>query len=112
MSVPQPLLGEFEQLLLFALLRLGDDVSGTGILHEIEKRAGRSPSPGAIYNSMERLRRRGLVASRLGEPTPERGGKRKKLYTLTGRGAKALKISYEAMLEMSSGLAAKLEEIP
>lgn len=111
MTPPKPLLGEFEQLLLFALLRLGDESSGTEILREIEKRARRSPSPGAIYNSMERLQRRRLVESKFGDPTPERGGKRKKLYTLTPLGARALKLSYEAMMEMSSGLATKLEEI-
>src|ERR1044071_3738370 len=64
-------LGSLEQLLLLALLRLGDDAYGVPIRDEIEERTGRVISPGAIYTALDRLETRGLVRSRLGEPTPE-----------------------------------------
>src|SRR5688572_32062419 len=79
--MPQAL-GDFEQHILFALIRLGDDAYGVTIRESIEARTGRAISPGALYTALDRLEQRGLVASRLGEPTPQRGGKRKRLYTL------------------------------
>ena len=62
-------LGEFEQLLLFAVVHLGDDAYGTKIRSAIEAKAGRTVSPGAIYTALDRLETRGLVSSTLGEPT-------------------------------------------
>ncbi len=102
-------LGEFEQLLLFALLRLGDDASGASVMEEIESRAGRPVSAGAIYTGFERLTRRGLVSSGFGPPSKKRGGKRRKLYTLERAGAEALKRSYKAIDQMAEGMASKLE---
>jgi len=101
-------LGEFEQLILFALLRLGDDAYGVTIRQEIEKRTGRNVSSGAIYTALERMEVRGYVTSRMGEPTPERGGRRKKYYTLEAAGSKALSRSYDALQRMAKGLAPKL----
>ena len=66
-------LGEFEQLLLFALLRLDEPAYGVTIRREIERRTGRKPSPGAVYTALERLERRGLVTSWLG--SSRRGGR-------------------------------------
>lgn len=102
-------LGEFEQLLLLALLRLGTDAYGTRIRAEIEARTGRTVSPGAIYTALDRLERRGLVSSRLGEPTPQRGGKRKRYYRLQPAGAALLRDAQSALARMSRGLKPKLE---
>ena len=101
-------LGSFEQLLLLALLRLGDDAYGVPIRDEIEERTGRVISPGAIYTALDRLETRGLVRSRLGDPTPERGGKRKRHYRLTARGASAVADAHARLAQMAHGLEPKL----
>ena len=75
-------LGEFEQLLLFALVRLGDDAYGVAIRQEVERRTGRMISAGAVYTALDRLEGRGFVSSRVGDPTPQRGGRRKRHYRL------------------------------
>lgn len=104
-------LGEFEQLLLFALVRLGDNAYGVSIRREIESRTGRSVSSGAIYTAMERLEARGYVSATTGDPTPRRGGKRKKFYRIERRGAEALSRSYDALHEMAKGLRPKLADL-
>jgi len=103
-------LGEFEQLLLYALLRIGSDdrASGLDVARTIEARTGRAISPGAVYTGLNRLESRRLVTSRLGEPTPERGGKRRRLYRITAPGARVLAASHAALGEMARGLAPKL----
>jgi PadR family transcriptional regulator, regulatory protein PadR len=101
-------IGDFEQLILFALVRLGSDAYGVTIRHEIENRTGRSISPGALYTALDRLETRGLVSSRLGDPTPERGGKRKRLYTLQPAGERALARVYESLRLMASGMATRI----
>ena len=101
-------LGEFEQLLLFALLRLGDDAYGVTVRQEIARRTGRDIAAGAIYTALERLEARGYVHSWMGEPTPQRGGKRKKYYELLPEGAKALSRSYDNLQRMARGVVPKL----
>jgi DNA-binding PadR family transcriptional regulator len=101
--------GTFEQLLLLALLRLGDDTYGVPIRDAIEARTGRTVSPGAIYTALDRLERRGLVRSRLAEPTAIRGGKRKRCYRLTARGSEAIAQAHADILEMARGLKPGLE---
>ncbi len=101
-------LGEFEQLLLFALVRLGEDAYGVTLRREIETRTSRQVSAGAVYTAMERLEARGFVSSFIGEPTPQRGGKRKKYYRLEPAGARALHRSYESLHEMAKGVIPKL----
>jgi len=101
-------LGEFEQLLLLALLRLGDSAHGVALRRAIEERTGREVSAGAVYTALERLEARGLVRSDWGDPTAERGGKRKKLYRIEALGARVLSRSYTAVQQMARGLAAKL----
>jgi DNA-binding PadR family transcriptional regulator len=101
-------IGDFEQLILFALVRLGSDAYGVSIRREIEGRTGRSVSPGALYTALDRLEKRGFVSSRLGDPTPERGGKRKRLYTLQPAGERALARIYESLRLMASGVAGRL----
>lgn len=102
-------LGEFEHLLLLALLHLGSDAYGTTIRDHIEERTGRAPSPGAVYTALSRLERRGLIASRLGDPTPERGGKRKRLYTLRPQGEQAIREAQAVLRRMARGLARGLD---
>ncbi len=102
-------IGDFEQRILFALVRLGADAYGVTIREQIETRTGRSVSAGALYTALNRLEKRGLVASRLGQPTPERGGKRKRLYTIRPAGERALAHVYESLRLMASGLASRLK---
>jgi DNA-binding PadR family transcriptional regulator len=102
-------LGEFEQLVLFAVLQL-DEAYGVSVRQEIERRTGRDVSAGAVYTTLERLEARGLVTSIWGEPTAERGGKRKRYYLLQPAGRRALARSWQAMRAMARGAAPKLSE--
>jgi len=104
-------LGEFEQLVLFALVALGEDAYGASVRREIEERTGRSVSAGAVYTVLERLESHGLVASWVGEPSPERGGRRKKHYRLEPEGAHLLRRSRDELLNMSRGLATRLDRL-
>jgi DNA-binding PadR family transcriptional regulator len=97
-------LGEFEQLVLLALLRQGNDAYGVSICQDITDRTGREISLGGVYKTLERLEDKGLVASRIGEPTAERGGRRKKHYRLLAAGQRALKQSLAALDRMTAGL--------
>ena len=97
-------LGELEQVLLLALAQLGDEAYGTSIARLIADRTGRALSPGAIYTALDRLERRGYVASRWGDPTPERGGKRKRHYRLRPAGATAIREAQRALAQMARGL--------
>lgn len=103
-------LGEFEQLVLFAVLRLPDGYGGT-IRKEIERRTPRRVSAGAVYTTLDRLERRGMVTSSWGEPTPERGGKRKRHFRLTAAGREALAQSWRALRAMAHGATPKLGEL-
>lgn len=102
-------LGEFEQAVLFAVLQL-EDAYGARIRQEIERRTGRTVSAGAVYTTLERLEARGLLTSSWGEPTPERGGKRKRYYALRPAGRAALTRSWNAMRAMARGAAPRLTE--
>ena len=104
-----PTIGDFEQRILFALVRLGSDASGVDIRTEIEERTGRAVSAGALYTALDRLEKRGLVSSRLGDPTPVRGGKRKRLYKVEPAGERALADVYESLRLMASGLRSRLK---
>jgi len=104
-------IGDFEQLILMALIRLGADAYGVSIRAEIEARTARAISPGALYTALDRLETRGFVASRLGEPTPERGGKRKRLYSVQPAGERELARVYESLRLMASGMATRLRTI-
>ena len=103
-------LGEFEQLVLLALVALAEDECyGVPIRELIEQRTGRALSAGAIYTALERLTTRGLVSSTLGEPTAERGGRRKRMYRLETAGARELARSVRTLQGMSEGLLPQLE---
>jgi DNA-binding PadR family transcriptional regulator len=103
-------LGRFEELILLALLRLGPDAYGLAVRREIEERTAREVSTGALYTALKRLEERGLVASRMGEPTPERGGRRKKHYRLEAPGIRALRASYLDYTKMAEGMGTKIRE--
>jgi DNA-binding PadR family transcriptional regulator len=97
-------LGKFEQLILLAILDLPPHACyGVPIRELIQRRTGRTVSAGAVYVTLDRLSRRGLVSSKLGEPTAERGGRRKRMYRLEPPGAKLLAESLEVMKAMSRG---------
>jgi DNA-binding PadR family transcriptional regulator len=102
-------LGELEQLVLLALLRLRDDGYGVAVQREIEARAGRAITLGAIYSTLLRLESQGLLASRVGEPSPVRGGRRKKLYDVQPAGREALRSALGAVRALSHGLSPALE---
>jgi DNA-binding PadR family transcriptional regulator len=104
-----PRLGELEQLVLLALLRLGDQAYGVTVQREIAARAKRALSFATIYTTLNRLEGKGLVATRLGEATAERGGRRKTYYSLSSDGRVAVKASLRAIRTMAAGLGAAYE---
>jgi len=104
-----PPLGDFEQLVLLALVRLGDTAYGVGIHAEIVERAGRDVSVAAVYKTLERLEDKGFAASSLGESTAERGGRRKKFFRIQPAGRRALRHAIAALRRMGDGLTADLD---
>ncbi len=97
-------LGEFEKLLLFALLADGEDADGATLRQHIELRTGRVVAPGAVYTAMDRLRGRGFVTSEVVNAPPELGGRRQKRYRLRPEGALALDHAVREMESMARGL--------
>jgi PadR family transcriptional regulator, regulatory protein PadR len=102
-------LGEFEQLVLLALIHLGDEAYGVVVQREITRRTGRTTSFGAVYTTLTRLEEKGLISSHLGEPTPERGGRRKKHFRVLATGRRAVASSLKALRTMTRGLDASWE---
>jgi PadR family transcriptional regulator PadR len=102
-------LGDFEQLVLLGVLRLGPDAYGAAIRQEIHARSGRDVSISAVYTTLDRLETKGLLRSWIGDPTPQRGGRRRKFYGLTPAGLGALRQAYRAFASMADGLEARLE---
>ena len=101
---PQPTLGEFEQIVLLAILRLGEAAYGVTILAEIAAKTGRNPAPGALYTTLHRMEDKGLVTFRDGSPTPERGGRAKRFVTVTREGRNALASAQSAYRSLLEGL--------
>lgn len=97
-------LGEFEQIVLLAILRLEDAAYGVSIRAEISERAGRSVAPGALYTALDRLEDKGLVKSHVGEPTPQRGGRAKRYYRVTPSGVEAITRAQHAYQRLLKGL--------
>jgi PadR family transcriptional regulator, regulatory protein PadR len=108
MSGPSPYLGEFEQLVLLAVLRLGDEAYAVPIRHAIEEAAVRSVSRGALYTTLERLEAKGFLSSHLGDPTPDRGGRARRYHTVTPSGLRALRAARDAVTRLSTGLESTL----
>jgi PadR family transcriptional regulator PadR len=102
-------LGDFEQLVLMGVLRLGSDAYGAAIRQEIHARSGRNVSINAVYTTLERLEGKGLLRSWVGEPTAQRGGRARKFYALRPAGETALRLAYHAFASMASGLERRLE---
>lgn len=97
-------LGEFEHIVLLAVLRLGDKAYGVTIRAEIQDCTGREPGPGALYTTLDRLEDKGLLTSTLGDPTPERGGRAKRYAKVSARGMEALKHARSCYLRLWEGL--------
>ena len=91
-------LGDMDHLVLLAILRLGRDAYGIPILDEVSARSGREVSRATVYVALKRLEQKGLVTSRLGDSTPERGGRAKRFFKLKPSGLKALRESREMFL--------------
>jgi PadR family transcriptional regulator, regulatory protein PadR len=104
-----PVLGDFEQLVLMGVLRLGDEAYGAAIRQEIHARSGRDVSINAVYTTLDRLEHKGLLRSRVGDPTPQRGGRRRKLYAMSASGTLALRQAYLAFTAMARGIESRLE---
>jgi len=102
--MPRDSLGEFEKLVMLALLHLGDGAYGATIVQELEARTGRVVSAGAVYVALRRLEQKDLVASRLGEASPRRGGRPKRFFMVTTQGLEALRRAQEDWAAMTKGL--------
>ena len=102
-------LGEFERLVLLAILHLGADAYGATIIQELERRTGRTASAGAMYVALRRLERKGSVTSELGEPSPQRGGRPKRYFTVRPTGREVLRKAQSEWVAMTRGLEEILE---
>ncbi len=107
---PPDFLGEFEQLVLLALLHLGDSAYAINAREEIERRTGRAVTRGAVYVTLDRLERKGYLESWLADPTPERGGRAKRYFRVRPAGLAALKHSRATLQSMWTGLEPMLTE--
>jgi PadR family transcriptional regulator PadR len=97
-------LGEFEHIVLLAVWRLSDTAYGMSVRREIADRTGRDVSIGAVYATLERLAAKGLVTSALSDPTPERGGRAKRSFRVTGAGVDAVNRTRQGLANMLEGL--------
>ncbi len=102
--------GEFEQMVLLAVLRLDADAYAVPVRAEIESCTGRTVARGALYTALERLDAKGLVRSKAGDPLPERGGRARRYFTVTPRGLAALRVANSAMDSLRQGLESLLEK--
>lgn len=96
--------GDFEQQVLLAVWRLENDAYGVSVRDELEERAGRDVAHGAVYSTLMRLEKKGLVRSRLSDPTPVRGGKSKRYFVITAEGQEAVASARQAMDRLWEGL--------
>jgi PadR family transcriptional regulator, regulatory protein PadR len=97
-------LGEFEHIVVLALLRLEERAYGVTVRQEIEFRTKREVSIGAVYATLDRMETKGYVKSRLGDPTPERGGRSKRFFRVTAKGVAAVNRTQKALQSMTEGL--------
>jgi PadR family transcriptional regulator, regulatory protein PadR len=97
-------LGDFELIVMLALMRLGRDAYGVPISHEIEQQSGREVALGSVYAALERLEGKGLVSSDLGRPTPERGGRAKRYFRITSNGVREVREARKALIKLWRGL--------
>src|SRR5262245_28254848 len=97
-------ISNFELMVILALIRLGDEAYGVPISIEIEERTGKEVALGSVYAALERLEQKGLVSSRLGEATAERGGRAKRYFKVTGQGLIEVRETRRALMSMWKGL--------
>ena len=97
-------LGELEHIVLLAVLRLRDEAYGIPIRADIERRTGRALTVGALYRTLDRLEAKGYLTSRFGDPTPERGGRSRRYFTVRPLGLRTLRASRDALAAMWEGL--------
>ena len=97
------MLGEFEYFILSSASRLGEQAYGAAIRHEIQSATGRQCSIGALYTTLDRLQNKGLVETWMGDPTPERGGRAKRMVRITGEGIQAAQAFHNAVMRVSRG---------
>jgi PadR family transcriptional regulator len=103
-----PIVGEFEHLVLLALVRLGNGAYGASIRREIRERTGRDASVGTVYMALGRLEKKKMIASYIGIPSTHRGGRRRKHYLIDAEGQKALGRAYRGLRAMSEGIEGEL----
>ena len=108
--MPDIYLGEFEQVVLLAILRLGDGAYAIPVREEIEARTGRQVARGALYTALERLEAKKCVRSSMSDPLPERGGRSRRYYAVTPAGLTALRESRDAWLALWRGVESLLEK--
>ena len=107
--MPDIYLGELEQIVLLAVLRVGDEAYAVPILEQIEAQTGRKLARGALYTALERLESKRYLRSRVGEPLAERGGRARRYFTVTATGLAALRAARRALLQLWGGLEGLLE---
>lgn len=107
---PPLYLGEFEQLVLLAILRLGEDAHGVGIGRELEAQAGRVVSRGSLYTTLDRLEQKSLVRWKIAPGGDERARLPRRLYTVTTRGLTSVRAAQRAFRRMTAGLDRLLDE--
>jgi DNA-binding PadR family transcriptional regulator len=105
-------LGTLELATLLAVSRLGDDAYGLAVRNDLSERADRDYAVGAIYTTLQRLEDKGLLASRASAPLPVRGGRSRRLYRLTGAGARAIRDAERHAASMWSGVASRIRPRP
>jgi DNA-binding PadR family transcriptional regulator len=106
------MLGEFEYLMLTAATRLGEGAYGVAIRQEIEGATGRRCSIGALYTTLDRLEEKGFVKTWMGDPTPQRGGRPKRMVRVTARGVQAATAFYNAVTRVSRGVSWEANRVP
>ena len=105
----QDYLGEFEQMVLLSIMRLGEEAYGLAIKDELESTAGRSPSSGSLYTTLDRMERKGLLESYAGDSSSERGGRPRRYVKLTPAGQEMLARSRSTLLALWDGLEGALD---
>jgi PadR family transcriptional regulator PadR len=103
-------LGEFEQLVLLAVMQLGDEAYAVPVRDLIVQRTSRNVARGALYTALERLEAKQLLVSRVGDPLPERGGRARRYFTVTPEGVQLLREARAAVASLSQGLESLLEK--
>ena len=101
---PANYVGELEQMVLLAVLRLGEGAYALAVIRELDQQAGRRVSRGALYKTLDRMEAKGLVRWRVEAATPDRGGHPRRLFSVTPQGVEMLKVSRDALFRLWDGL--------